>query len=499
MYMENMNTKAIFIALIFLALFGMAGRSFADGFAPGLLYKDGIEPGDPSVCEAPAGSRCWWVDADAPAGGNGSYASPYNSFETVVGYTNPATASYVAGQISDGDYLYVKGTFSMASYDEIRHKTTIAFGRPSQLGSVSNPTVIKSWRGTARAVFDGEYVRRDLISVNSNALVADAAVKIQNVEVTRADGRGIAILENINSAEVINVVVHHTRGNGDGTLGGIYFRMNEGTPQYVLRNSLIYSNDQNPLGGWTNRGGISILSEGSVGDGSTITIHDNEIYNEMNAIRHKHSGNITFEAYNNLIHDSFSGFYLRAYYSNLIHHNVIYNVNFGVLSVAENQQGDSNAEIYHNTFYNSLVTVNTGTDITSYARNINFHDNISYYPGTTDGMIHLGRWNSNPFDINGWASANNIFYSASPGTTFLYHQGTPYNFTNGMAYLGDMTSIWASPQFQDAANHDFNLLNTSPAIGAGTGGTSIGAFEYASGGAEPDTTAPAAPSGLLVS
>ncbi|MHC4738478.1 MAG: hypothetical protein ACYS9Y_06205, partial [Planctomycetota bacterium] len=217
----------------------------------GLLFgSEGIEPGDPSQGEAPPGKTNWYVDANAPDGGDGSYANPYNSFEQVVGWMNGT--NYVTGLIRGGDYLYVKGTFSASNHVEGTNNMDVHIGRAIQAGTLAQPTVIKSWLGSPRAVFDSEYLKNDIIKLR--ALSLGGQFIIQNIEVKRANGRGIYVGENVAGCEVITVVIRDGHGDGIvGTGGGILFRLNEGEPHYVMRNSLVYNNDISPEGGTNNR------------------------------------------------------------------------------------------------------------------------------------------------------------------------------------------------------------------------------------------------------
>jgi len=172
--------------------------------AAGLLYPDGIEPGDSSVGEAPTGNRNWYVDSAAPDGGDGSYLHPYNSFEKVVGWSSPDT-SYHPGLLRGGDVLYVKGTFLGSKNAEGTHNTVILLARAAQGGTADKPTIIKSWRGKPRAVFEGEFARQDMIRVYGSEAAFFGAIKIQNLEVTHAKSRGINISECVSNAELVGL------------------------------------------------------------------------------------------------------------------------------------------------------------------------------------------------------------------------------------------------------------------------------------------------------
>ncbi len=467
----------------------ISGNAAADPYGPGLLYPTGVEPGSASQCEAPSGKKCWWVDANAPGGGNGTFASPYNSFETVVGYMQGG--NYHQGQIGGGDYLYVKGTFKASDHNTTSNSMIVRFGRGSQGGTSSQPTVVKSWRGQPRAIFDGEYQLNDMIHVSALSGSPNNGIRIQNVEFTRANGRGIYIDENVKNVEIISVLVHDGKGDGImGVGGGISVSMTSLLHTFSIKNSEFYNNKVNKTGSDNNVGAIGILSEGSAQSGSKITLVNNVIYNEIQGIRHKHSGNIITEAYYNEIRDCTNGFFIRAF-NNDIHHNVVNNCQVAFYFEAENQQGNQNSEVYFNTIYSTPVAVDTGYENTSYQRNINFHDNAFYNGSQSSGVITLGRWGSNQYNINHWDSSNNFFYNAA-SQSFLYHQGTAKNFSNAMSYVGDNGSEAEQVQFENASQGDFRLAAGSPGIGEGTGGADVGARPAVSGGA------PSPPTGVSV-
>ena len=452
----------------------MGGGSGNWTSSAGLLFPDGIEPGDPSVCEAPAGKRCWYVDAAAPNGGNGSYASPYNSFEVVGGYWSGG--NYNAGLISGGDYLYIKGTFAASRNNDISKSMRIKLERGFMGGTATQPTVIKSYRGSARAVFDGEGVLGEFIVIRGSAATPFNGIKIQNIELKNHNGKGIVIDEYVVNAEVINYVGHDGLGEGNSGVGGaITFFMRDSLHKFRIRNSLIYRNNLTPQGSINNIGGICMVGEPSALTGSTIYIHDNIIHDELRAVRHKHSGNVITEAYNNIIYNSTTGFYLRSL-NNKIHNNIIYDSTEAFQLEPENQTGNASAEIYNNTVYNCSSMLSTGLDIVAYERKANLHDNIFSNPSASDGIITLGLYSSTSYNLSDWRSSYNMYYFNTSTTKFLYHQGVQKSFTQAMPYLGDTTSSSGAVGFVDAANHDFRLTPTSRAVGAGTGGIDVGAI-----------------------
>ena len=479
-----MNLRPCLLLMLFLCgsacLFGQTQT-----FNPGLLWRTGNAPA-PSI-PLQAGNRAWYVDAAAPDGGDGSQARPFNSFEAVCGWTGPAGTTG-GGSIRGGDHLYLAGEFMGSRQpfstgpngeriNDYRTKnlTIILFAQAN--GTPNRPTLITTWPGRPRAVLNGEHVLIDLIQLRRAT-----GIRIDSLEVKNAASRGIQIAEYTAWAEVVNCEMHHTKGDGImGTGGGVNFTMASGTlvNDYTIRNCVFYANHQNQVGGDNNVGGISILSEGSARSGSIIRIFDNIVFDEKRAIRHKHSGNIRMEAHHNLIHNSLTGFYLRAFHDNQIHHNLVLNCTEGIMLEKENLQGDFSATIHHNTLVGCTGAVGYTHDSMPYHMRCAYTDNLFANSSAAEVLV-LGRWTSSLYDIADWSSARNLYQHANAGT-FLWHQSVSRAFAEAMTFLGDTTSrAIADPQFRNAATRDYRLVGTSPACGAGLDGSDIGALPQGS-------------------
>ena len=426
----------------------------------GLIYSNGIEPGDPAICEAPMRRSCYWVDAHAPEGGIGTFEKPFNSFEKVAGYMTEA-GDYVPGLIQGGDYLYVKGTFAASQHKEETNSMRIRLERGYMGGTVLQPTVIKSWRGSPRAVFDGEDQMSDLIKIRGTTSVPFGAIRIQNIETTRAYDWGINIDEGVAAAELVSIEAHDTVGNGiSGYSGGIFMKITDLQHDYRLHNCLVYNNKRNQVGGDNNIGGISILSEPSAQDGAKITLFGNVIHDEVNAIRHKHSGNMTMIAYDNLIYNSLNAFHLRGY-NNRISHNLIVDNRVGFFFDPANQPADWNTQIHNNSIYNTPTAVSFLAGDTTHRRLINFSSNIFYSDVTSPGIILLGRWSNEYFNINDWESNYNLFDLATSPSYFLYHQNVGKSFSGAMDYLRDESSVQGEVNFVSPKTYDLRLGETT--------------------------------------
>ena len=423
----------------------------------GLLFSDGIEPGDPAVCEADSSSnnRCWYVDAGSNASNpDGSFASPYNNFQQVF-----------SSGFKGGDYLYVKGSFGADK----------ALTIPSGIigGSESNPTVIKSYRGSPRAVFNGEY---SVPPIDIEGGIE--AIVIQNIEVKNGNGINIHLGDNINNATVVGVLVHDAQiMAGWSSTGGLDFRLTGSLRNYTVCQSEFYNNGINSDLGNVNAGGINILSEMGASTGSSVIIKNNIIHDEINAIRHKHSGNIITNIFNNYIYSNRMGVRVASLETN-IHHNVFYDTRVALVYWNENVTADREINFYNNTIVNSTALLDTGAENTSFRSIINLYNNI-YSTDKSYKTLILGNYSSLTYSLDDFTSSYNIFNSTPSG--FLIHDGVSTNYDNAMSTLGDSTSKMTDPGFEnldlnEVSLSDFLLSADSPARDSGKDGATIGAL-----------------------
>ncbi len=428
---------------------------------PGLLWADGIEPGDPAVGEAPAGKRNWWVDADAPAGGNGSFASPFNSFEVVE------------ASVSGGDFIYVRGTFDMAVNAPTR-QMTLNFYRAQASGTPQAPTTLKSWRGSPRAVFVS---RRTSAQLRARA---NGGVRYQNIELRNFGDRGIVIDDAVTHAEFVSVLVHDgevTAGSGIG--GGIVMYAADSLHRFTVRHCEIHDTaDANP---GNNTGAFSVISEPGAHAGSLLVVRDCFFHDNHIAVRHKHAGRVHMEAFNNRFEDNEVAFYLRMWTSEVRHNLFVRNGTAAQLD-SDNMNADHAYHIHHNTFYETDWVASAMPDQGGFVADLRIEDNVYVDPTSADGVIRIGTggWNWGSNDITGWTMARNVF-SYAPGTRYFFHSAPPTAelsklFAAAMQQVGDTTSVQADPLLNDPANGDFTLKANSPAIGFGAGGSDAGAF-----------------------
>jgi hypothetical protein len=428
---------------------------------PGLLWADGIEPGDPSVGEAPVGKRNWWVDADAATGGDGSFAAPFNHFgevETLVG---------------GGDFVYVRGTFDMAQNSSTR-QMTLNFYRSQASGTPEAPTTLKSWKGSPRAVFVS---RRTSAQLRARA---SGGVRYQNIELRNFGDQGIVIGEAVTHAEFVSVLVHDgevTAGSGIG--GAIVMYAADSLHRFMARHCEIHDTaDANP---GNNSGAFSVISEPGAHEGSRLVVRDCLFHDNHIAVRHKHAGRVHMEAFNNRFEDNTIAFYLRMWTSE-VRHNLFLRNGTAVQLDSDNMNADHAYHIHHNTFYETDWIASAMPDQGGFVADLRIEDNVYVDPTPEEGVIRIGAggWNWGSNDLSGWTMARNIF-SYAPGTRYFFHSAPPtaslsQMFAAAMSQLGDTTSVQIDPLLNDPAGGDFTLKANSPAIGFGSDGSDAGAF-----------------------
>lgn len=171
-----------------------------------------------------------------------------------------------------------------------------------------------------------------------------------------------------------------------------------------------------------------------------------------------------------------------------IYNNVLYNIAQSGIAISNwtepgyNQPKFSTVSMYNNTIYNSGIKSGGGIDIQgSQSTGINIRNNII-------------------------SKAKSFNIRSSSGTTISN------NLFDGGSTSGT-SAVSGNPVFVAAANNDFHIQSTSPAVNTGTtsgaptfdfdyktrpqgGQVDIGAFEYGSSSTTTDSTPPSAPTNL---
>ena len=392
----------------------------------------GIEAGDPSEWEATAPARCWWVDAAAASGGDGSFEAPYNSFEAVVGALHGT--DYVQGQIGSGDFLYVRGVFNPPEVDDPDHLLKIIFRRENQGGTAENPTVIKSWRGSARAIFDGDQVTSDLLQFANIS-----SFRVANIEIRNAGGRGISVESFTGQGIFEDLVIHHTIGNGTiGTGGGLHF-YGGGKQEAIVRHCHFYKNNINEVS-TNNVGALSITSDLLPPDIGILSVTANIFEDETTGVRHKHAGNIDTTIEGNLFWKGRRGVWLRSFKNNEIRQNVFLDLSeTAILSYVENTNGELQASIHHNNFFNTTRMLTDIIGLYDHVHHLSFLQN--FYHSTNSSIVYEV---SNKDTLPYLGSFQNIYVIPDELTFSKPTDGEVVNFKAFHAALKDTTST-ASP------------------------------------------------------
>ena len=456
-------------------------------------FKNGVEEGSPAECEALAGNRCWWVDSDAADGGDGSYQHPLNSFEVLTGYRSSSSQN-VTGTLAAGDHIYVKGYFDMRDYVFGQKHPNIYISKLSRYDS-AEPTVIKSWKGAPRAIFDGRQLdyapsgwQYDGMVYIAPSVSKELSFKVSNIEIRNAYGIGIALREGVQRAEVANVVVRGTIADKSGTAGAITINAKESTLDYrfLVRNSEFYNNALSPSDGTSkasidnNIGTISIVGKSTTLDSSNIMIRNNMFEDGGHAIRHKKSGNFSSKVFYNMFKNTHSAMFLRSKKSD-IRHNLLVNVDTAFIQDRENQKVDMAISISNNTIVRDEdAKISSGAKIfrtqnrlANKLTEIQFNRNLISVPQDSY-LFSLGGGSKDEFDLNWWSSSYNYVHIGGSGQV-LKNKNTSYYPHNVWAVLSDSTSMFMELNLTD----QYKPLHGAPAcqISAGSEYEYVGAFK----------------------
>jgi hypothetical protein len=385
------------------------------GGVRGLFWADGIEPVESAIYPLAAGKRIWYVDLDAVTNGNGDENTPFNNFTTLCGYIN-GSFSYVQGSLAGGDQIYMTGTGIPSKHTNGVSNMDIRLLRASQMGTVAEPTVIRSWKGRSRAVMDGQYTDFLGIFAEVTSFTVGGLV-VLNIEATANTSPGITMDSGISHIRVVSCYAHRNgTAGGAGTLGGIQVTCKsfDGVYDIEVHNCKTEFNDTED--GVTygrangNSGGIMLLSETSSNAASTVKFYANEMLDEHQGVFHKHAGHCVFSSYNNYIaRPKDVAQYLRVTTENNIYDNDVEDAIEDVRLVAENTPDIRTLNYHGNTLTRvdkMIVATNNGVEL--FHNVVNWYDNVYNNPSYADPVITFGRYASAVSTIAFLTGSNNV-------------------------------------------------------------------------------------------
>jgi hypothetical protein len=445
----------------------------------GLLWASGIEPaGNESTFYAVhSGFRAWYVDADAVSNGNGSSGSPYNSFTELNNLTAPG--------YQPGDHIYVKGTFSFTKHNALTKHMRLQFPNTSYAGSTTNPTVIRSWPGQARAIFDAEYQDQFIpLDFRWTGTDGTGGVVVINVEVKRGRPAGIAFGREgdniLGFSRAISVYGHHNYGyGGDACIGAIIGAVHHSvTTDHEIYNCELHTNNCDAAGvanGTSDNNAASVwLYDGTTtaSAATTVKFYNNYIHDDWRAFGHKHSGRAYSYLHHNFIENiTDAAFHIRGT-NNLIEYNVIKNAT--IVAYVDSQAQTTQAGVVRTLTYRHNTAYGCGQEFHYQPDSANapgladistYRNNIFANASQTAIIFDLNDSTSHPapFNVAGWSEVNNCYYVGST-SSFYRTNGTTKTRTEFDTAFGAGANIYSDPLFTNAAANDFTLQAGSPCI-----------------------------------
>jgi hypothetical protein len=450
------------------------------------------EPVAPDFCEAPAGSRCFYIDAAGSDDADGSAGAPWASFVNVNRSIYPSARGPRAVDLAPGDVVYVMS----GVYSTIYHPGDD--GGPD--GGGSYLFHVRGIDGTPEApivvrAFPGHRPILDPASAGVGMLVSQSShVRIDGMEIRNARERGIRIEEST-GVVISRVVVHDTDGRREDNLAGLEVL---GSTDVEVHHSVFYDNyDRRPSTQTENSRNVVLFS-----NSGRIAIHHSVFYqtndpssNDSGAgVGYKHSGRpgSTFELYANHFENlKFSAIHIGTHSAH-IHHNTI--VGNGLASSDMDGPTHQYDQVFeYNSFYGdaalfymspTLDWVEAGETISGnrFRRNV-LHDTSEEHR-QENRTIDLGTYASDELVTAlaaGLVFEENCYFAASGAPSFGFGEaaggygalGGAYDLAGWReAWSYDLASIVANPEYMDAAGGDLRVASSSACAeyGAFTGG-----------------------------
>lgn len=308
---------------------------------------------------------------------------------------------------------------------------------------------------------------------------------------------------------ILRNIIHNT-DSGDNA-SSIFLQRVGGA--FIIQDNILYDSDGTTPG---NNTGIVIFGEITTSSKATsVTIQNNEIYNEGVAIKFKHPYNsgqtVSVLVEKNLLHDlngkGCTNDATGTYSTNktvIFRYNICYNGNEGwVFGDDFNSQG---SQLYNNTVYNTnsgaqICLADNCTEVPQ-SNSFDWHDNI-FVPVAISGQNGYGIWTENTTNPFSPSSNYNCFWNISPTTTIAQYGGFGGGSSNTLAQWQahsaayDANSTRTDPLFVNTTTHDFHLQSGSGCKNLRADGFDAGAYRTGSEviGTTPSGAPPASGAG----
>ena len=426
----------------------------------GLIIQNNVEP-ENGICEATGSANCYYVSPNGDDGDEGSFESPWSTFENAV-----------SSLVQPGDYVYARdGIYSEDTDIYAAEGIIIPFTSYSQIeGDASNPITFKSYPGEL-AVLDGDF-NNDVIKFQTTE---KTGIIIENFEIINGWYSGIRLEDCPSNIVIRNNHIHDIDGPEGGNIGAI--RSNCATIILIENNTLHSSYNLNEPD--NNNGAGIFLFSGT----NNFLIKNNDISDTKHGIFYKHSGYGQSLFEQNLIHDIWGNGFMIASDNVTMRKNIIVNAarGFDIHEEAGCSLCTRNSIIEYNTVIN-----------TEYAYQLNRGGDR---PGAIGTIIRNNIFQSSSTPMIWQYGSNEDFLSNKPGLqsynnlydipNLLFHYfgsdswgdlGDDYSLSEFQNLGFESNSINTNPLFNDVNNNDFRPAQNSPACNFASDGGDVGAL-----------------------
>ena len=227
------------------------------------------------------------------------------------------------------------------------------------------------------------------------------------------------------------------------------------------------------------------------------TISGNTVYNITSGSNGAYNGDLGADAIycdgcaqvtieRNLIHDADYGIEAASEISGhvasavTIRDNLVYDTNQADISIGgynASVGGSDSITIVNNTLLQSAGAAGNGFQIQYKATNNVFKNNIVYLANPGSFLYYFTKLATAPVAMD-----YNVYYASAANPTWVWkNKGYSSIASFRTASAQDAHSKYADPLFVNFGGHDFHVLGTSPAVGAGTnlGAAVVGTLDFA--------------------